>query len=251
MVTDTRSTDLRQVLPHWLFGIHIFEIRKFFIDRFKAFKVNATQDNTSELQVFYGTPRAAFRFQEKDNNGKIILPSLNFFIFDANRNLVKSRPVILTNEHTINEVDGTIEVMRAPMHFDVNLSFNLFCNNNRERDYIMTELFQSMPLGDMWLHWFPDITNHPDINMAIPLKLDETFSDETEIEGLDMKDTRDVIRTTFQMQMQAMVPMKIYKLPVVKRIKHVIDKIEYESTNSDDFIFRLNKLLKNGNIEYI
>ena len=135
MVENTRSTTNNQVLPHWLFGIYILEISNFFKTRFKGFKVNATQDDTTDLQVFFGTPSAAFRAQEKINNGKVLLPTLNFYMFEATRNLLKTRPVMLTSQESIDKTNGTIEMMRVPTHFDLTLSFNLYTKNYRERDY--------------------------------------------------------------------------------------------------------------------
>jgi len=239
----TRSTPPAQILPHWLFGLHIAEIAKFFRDRFREMKVNYTQNNTTSLQVAYGTPRAAFRWNIQRFNGKVILPMLSFFIFDYNRNGALNRPVNLYTYDSIDEVNGTILGMRAPMHFTLNINFNLFTNNNRERDLIMHNLFQSMPLGDMWLHHFPDPINHPDIVLAIPLQMDDSVADETEIEGLDVGETKDVVRTVFNMQAKCIIPMKTFEVPIVRKIKGQITQILESSQSAEDIQIELTKTL--------
>jgi len=249
MAINNITTPSDQVFPHWLFGIYILEIGKFFNDRFKAFKVNANQTNTSKIQVSYGTPRAAFRYMLETNNGKMALPLLSFFMFDYSRIAAMNRPMWIFNEETVDQEKGTIVGMRAPSHFSLNINFNLYTNNNRERDYIMTELFQCMPLGDMWLHSYPDIENHPDVVLAVPLKIDENITDETTIEGLDVKDTRDVVRTVFNMQCtNAMVPMKMHTFPAVKKIQSIVTMCAEKSNNEDEFSFMLTKNLLHGKI---
>ncbi len=249
MTVKNISTPPSQVFPHWLFGIYILEIGKFFNDHFKEFKVNAYQNNTNSLQVTYGTPRSAFRYMLETNNGKMKLPLLSFYMVDYNRINAMNRPMWLFTPETIDEAKGTIDGMRAPAHFSLNINFNLYTNNYRERDYILTELFQCMPLGEMWLHSYPDIDNHPDVVLAVPLKMDDTVSDETTIEGLDMKDVRDVVRTVFNMQCtNAMIPMKIATFPVVRKINSIVKTCSQNSQNEDEFSFLLTKNLLNGKI---
>ena len=75
MTVKSVSTPSNQVFPHWLFGIYISEIHKFFTEHFKGFKVNVDQNNTQDLQVAYGTPRAGFRYMLEKNNGKMEVES--------------------------------------------------------------------------------------------------------------------------------------------------------------------------------
>lgn len=213
-----------EVLPYYLFGIYVTEIAKFFDDRFRnKILINDNATIPKSLQVVYGTPRAAFRYILEQVNGKINLPMMNFFSATVNRVLLRERPgVQIWSSDSYDPETNTLAVMRSPMHFDVNFSFNLWTNNYRERDFIMHEIFQSFPMGEVSLVFFPDtsvvngrtVINDRTSYLLMPLKLDMSFNDETQIEGLDQKEVRDAIKTTFTIMSDTIVPYNCYRIPV-------------------------------------
>lgn len=215
-----------EVLPSYLFGPYIIEIHKFFTDRFKS---NITWDTMAakSLAVSYGTPRAAFRYQQSLNNGKIILPMLNFYIADAQRVIGRERVnVFLYSQEAYDPVDNTIAATRNPQHWNLSFSFNLWTNNMRERDFIMHNILQAFPMGEVSLIHYRDRTvvngvetviNDRRNYLLVPLRWDGGFNDETNIEGLEMTETRDAIKTVWNIKIDnAMVHYDIEKIPVVQ-----------------------------------
>lgn len=249
------------LFPHHLFGNYIIEIAKLFRLTFQSFKITPTGDNLS-LQVFYGTPRAAFRYWYKRFNGNLQLPLLNFHGADMRRRFDKECPnihlTVSALDHYSN-TDGKVSVTYSPMHFDITYTFSLYNNSLRERDYLIHKIMQLFARGQRSLRWYPDTNNYPDIFVFMPLSLEEGITDETEIEGLDQNETRDIIRTNFTIVSSAVVPYDIYRIPAVKTIlvDSVIKSGDFEDSNIIyhdsvyfyDFISQGNILEISGNCE--
>lgn len=207
----------QNLFPHHLFGNYIIELAKLFRLRFKDFKLTPQGDDLS-LQVFYGTPRAAFRYWYERFNGQLILPLLNFHGADMRRRYDKECPNIHLRLYTMDEFshyDGKVSTTYSPMHFDVTYSFSLYNNSYRERDKIIHKIMQLFARGQRSIRWYPDPENYPKIFLFMPLQLDESINDETEIEGLDQNETRNIIRTNFTIVSQAVVPYDVIRIPAV------------------------------------
>lgn len=224
---------IEEVLPHYLWGIYILELHKFFVQHFSIIKWNNTMTPLS-LQVVFGTPRAAFRYLQDKFNGKITLPMLNYWEAENQRDKVRERIGIhLWDEDSYDPVDNTVAMTRAPMHFDITFSFNLWTNTLRERDCIIHELLQCFPLGEMSLVYYPSETTTNGVTtiedtssyLLMPLKLSDNITNETNIEGLDMKETRDAIKTVFTISAHTIVPFNVYRVPVMKQftLAHEMD----------------------------
>lgn len=210
---------IKNLFPHHLFGNYIIEIAKLFRFNFKEFQLTPTGDILS-LQVYYGTPRAAFRSWYKRFNGKLILPLLNFYGADYRRRYDKECPNIylkITAKDHYSDYDGKVSATYPPMHFDVTYQFSLYNNSLRERDKMIHKIMQFFPRGQMSLRWYPDPENYPDIFLFMPLSLEEAITDETEIEGLDQNETRDIVRTNFILISSAVVPYDIFRIPAVTK----------------------------------
>jgi hypothetical protein len=217
---------IEEVLPHYLWGIYILELHKFFTDHFRTVKWN-NEMTPFTLQIVYGQPRAAFRYLQNKFNGKIVMPMLNFWEAENQRDKVRERiGVYIWDPESYDPVDNTVAMTRAPMHYDVTFSFNLWTNTLRERDCIIHELLQCFPLGEMSLVYFPDTTttngvtviNDTKSYLLMPLKLSDNITNETNVEGLDQKETRDAIKTTFTISAHTLVPFNVYRIPVVQRV---------------------------------
>ncbi len=231
--------EAQDALPYHLFGVYILEIAKFFSERFKNQVKwdDATLPRT--LQVIYGTPREAFRFMIQQINGKVTLPMLNFWTADMNRVMTMERlGTVMWSKESFDPNTNTIAIMRSPMHFDVTFSFNLWSNTIRERDSIIHDMLQSIPYGEISLVYFPDtsvingktVINDRNSYLLIPIKLDPKITDETAIEGLDMKETRDAIKTVFTITAHAIVPYNIYRVPIAMSVG-VVSKMQEKDIN--------------------
>ncbi len=150
-------------------------------------------------------------------NGKTVLPMLNFWIANPKRDLTREKvAVYLVDYEAYDPIDNTVAITRNPAHYDVTFSFNLWTNDNRERDFIMHKIIQTFPMGEMSLVYYPDKTNFNNY-LLIPLKLSEDFNDETSIESMEMKETRDAIKTTFQITAHCIVPYNVFRVPIITK----------------------------------
>lgn len=208
------------LFPHYLFGNYVVEIAKLFKYRFMNFQTTS-QAPITPLQVYYGTPRAAFRYWYQKFNGQLILPLLNFYGIDYRRRFDKECPntrLTLSDPRSYDPESGTVTATFPPMHYDVTYQFSIYNNNMRERDKLIHKIQQLFPRGSCSIQWYPDPEDFPDIFLFMPLTIDESFSDETEVEGLDQDETRNVIRTTFNMISSAVLPYDVVRIPCVKAV---------------------------------
>ena len=214
---------MARVYPYSLFGIYIIELGKFFQDRFVSLYVNEDDTDPVTLQVYYGTPQAAFReLGSETENGQVLLPMLNYLIANQDRKVEMERTVSRLTTDVVVKADGSRVrySSRAPMHFNLTFQLTLYNNNLRERDVMMHKIHQAFPQGEMQLTYYPDLDNHPDVLLFMPCKLDtQSIVDETEYEGLDTKETRDQIRTTFNINVDAMLPYDVTEMPLIEFIE--------------------------------
>jgi hypothetical protein len=147
-------------------------------------------------------------------------------------------------------------IMRAPAHFDITYSFNLWTNSERERDFIIHRIFQKFHKGELSLVYFPDPVNYKDAYLLMPLKIEGGFTDETEIEGLQENDIRGQVKSSFTLKSQAILPSEVYEIGINRMMKFSEndkpDKLlsRYDVDNPTDFekIKRVNKYIELGKI---
>jgi len=235
---------IEEVLPQYLWGIYVLELYDFFKVHFQTIKWN-NEMTPLTLQIVYGTPRAAFRYLQNKFNNKIVLPMLNFWEAENQRDKTRERIGIhIWDPDSYDPVTKTVAMTRAPMHYDVTWSFNLWTNTLRERDCIIHELLQCFPLGEMSLVYFPDtsivngqkVINDKTSYLLMPLKLSDNIANETNIEGLEMKETRDAIKTTFTISAHTIVPFNVYRVPVYDKIYIGSEMQVYDGDNVVDVI---------------
>jgi len=216
-----------EILNNYLFAPYVIEIYNFFKQRFDN-KIIIGTDEKKSLQVFYGQPREAFRYNIKKFNGRVVLPMLNFYNSASSRILNKERfGTHFSSPESYDPITKTVSMMRTPMHFEITFSCNLWTSSNRERDYIIHELLQSMPAGEITLIHYPntEIVNNQVViknkkeYLLMPLKLEPEINDETNIEQLEMPDVRDKIKTVFNIKAGAIVPYNVYRVPVMTSLE--------------------------------
>lgn len=194
------------------FGIYFLELGKYFKDKFQSFKIFQNGDEIN-CQVFFGTPRAAFRFFQKRFNGLMKLPLINYHNTSMTEKPEFERPnAWVYSQKSYNPITKTYETMKAPKKFEISYSVVLWNNTYRERDYMIHAMLNDFKQGLLNLAYYPDINNYPDAVLIMPIKLDGSISDETEIEGLEPTQTRDNIKTSFTLTGEAFLPYESYQV---------------------------------------
>lgn len=235
--------------PLFLFGLYVVEIAKYF-NTFRSFNIddlkglpnpnakpgenpvtpNPNYGQPLPLNVVYGSPRASMRKYLARNNGMMRTPVMNFYGVDWVRRVEKEPVgVRLFNKKQARET-GKIEVFRPPMQFDVNYSFSLFTSSQQERDHILYQIYTSFPRNELSLIYQDPTNPDPDDFIFIPLKIDLNAQDESELEGMSEKETRDIIRTSFTLTGSHVVPYPSVEYPAIKSIIFVDKMLD---TNGD------------------
>jgi len=228
--------------PLFLFGIYVVEIAKYF-NTFRSFNKddlkeipnpnakpgekptfpNPNYGQTIPLNIVYGSPKASMRKYLSRYNGMMRTPVLNFYGVDWIRRVEKEPIMRLFNKKEARET-GVAQVRRPPMQFDVNYSFSLFTSSIQERDHILYQIYTAFPRNELSLIYQDPTNPDPDDFIFIPLKIDYNAQDESELEGMGEKETRDIIRTSFSLVGQHVVPYPSREYPVIKSI-HFVDKM--------------------------
>lgn len=212
--------------PEWLFGEYFATIKKYF-ERIKSYR---TENNVQvPLSVRYGTPAAAYRDEiqtvakliedsklDATFNGKIRLPMLNFFAQTWKRKLGREpihNPYLIRYEKDKEKYLKT----QVPFIFDVTINCSIWSASYRERDDLLFKLYSMFPRNEISLPHIPDKNDPYSSGTLINIIFNEDMTDATEIEGLDERETRDVIRTDFTMQTELAVARYGYYVGVIKK----------------------------------
>ena len=194
--------------PLYLFGDYFLEIAKYF-SQIQSYRVDEEIDEYIPLQVFYGTPGAAYRRAYETNNGKIKLPMLSFFASDWKR-VPGMEPILSTglkaNYNTLDKENKTIILEQVPMKFEVTYTVNLWTSNDTERDDLHYKINLMFPRGEISLVARNNPDN-PDYFLFMPLKFDGAFKDETELEEKESQ-TRSIVKTSFNMTGSSTLPRR-------------------------------------------
>lgn len=212
--------------PEWLFGEYFATIKKYF-QQIKSYR----EENGGQIPmlVYYGTPSAAYRQEvkavdelvaagrlDKTFNGKARLPLLNFFGQTWKRKLGRepiSRPYVIRYEADKEKYLKTM----PPFVFDVTINCSIWAASYRERDDLLFKLYSMFPRNEISLPHIPDKNDPYHSGTLINIIFNEDMTDSTEIEGLDERETRDVIRTDFTMQTELSVGRYAYYTGVIKK----------------------------------
>lgn len=206
----------KPLLNHKWFGPYFLELTKYFKSIYKDFLVTDDSDPLNP-QVLYGTPYAAYRKSFDQENQKMILPVINFYLMESERQPSKEpvrKDLFLYSPGN----DNTILKTRPPMHYKNTYQFYMWCNNLRERDAMMHRLSEAFPRNEISLLHRPYPDYDPTDYLFMPFKIEGNFSDETVVDGLDPKETRDKIIMTWTIQGESILPYEVFQENVIKTI---------------------------------
>lgn len=231
-----------------LFGIYFITLSRFF----KGIKSYKEQDGEQEtLRVIYGTPAAAFKAAFDITNGKMDLPVLNFKMMDAKRNGSFENPFARVRGIRLNN-NEEITTERAVQKYDLQFNFILWTSSYKTRDDLMAKILRSFEgVGEMYLNYLRDPSDPQNVSWA-HFKFEENWQDETDLEGLPEKETRDIIRTGFQItQTNALLEYYGWINNSVQSIQ-LNEKTLASSSNEDDVNrqYRIN-ILSNPNEDLV
>lgn len=215
----------------FLFGSYLINISEFF-KTFSSFKVQDINEKGNisyePLRVIYGTPTAAFRkIQLKQENKVSDLPIFNFWCADFERLVSRENPFCRANlkgkfikegKSPYNQNTTYVGVTNDPQSWDLSLQCSLWTSTYKTRDDFMAKILMSFKGGTLYLPWLPDPLDTDDVYWQ-EVRMDMNFSDETEVEGLDEKDPRAIIRTTFNLKTTVTLPYFIFWIPAIKSIQ--------------------------------
>lgn len=215
-----------------LFGHAFLTIQRFFTT-FRGAKKNIN-DEDSSIICLMGTPQAAFRVISSADqnitsknpgsfNGQANLPLINFVALDFRRVFGMENPYArITNHRTrsVSSIDGRerIETYPSPQTWVINFQCSLWTNGYKERDDLMSKILTTFR-HEVGLKWYHDPVDDPGSWTWIILRMDESFTDDTNIEELSEKDSRKLVRTSWTMNCQLSLPYDIDSYTTIKSIQ--------------------------------
>lgn len=239
-----------------LFGHYFLELQKFFAS-FTSSKVDQYGNQVKPI-VLMGTPQAAFRritssgtnasaTNRPSYNGAVNLPVINFVATDFRRVFAQENPYVRynTRQYGANNF-GTKEVVVAysPQTWDITFQVSIWTDTYKERDDLMSKVLTCFR-PDLNLKHYPDPVNYPNNVLWMTFKVDETFTDETNYEDLQEKETKKLIRSSFSLICSAVLPYDSHYVPTVQYIE-LLQKVHGE--NDQRYTWRVEKV---GNEEVV
>lgn len=240
---------------NFLFGDYFIEFSRF-LANFSTTVVSNEGKNeykytTFPMIVMLGSPTAAYRrlknitnntLQGKDENKMQKFPLINFIPTSFERVQGMEVPYAkrftrLNNDFT--RIDADIQ------RWNITYQMSLWTASYRMRDDILSKIFRSFPAGEMSLRHFPDPENQSYF-FNMEFRLEGSFNDSTDMETLDPKEVRDIIRTDFTIIGPAILPYENYKINNVK----FIDIAFNTSEQIDEFTYHF-ELDEDGNMIYL
>jgi len=184
-----------------LFGRYFIEIGKFFGQTIQSYREQ--NGEIDKLKVYYGSPSAVFKKILKTNNKVMDLPFMNFKALDFQRDVSQENPFVrLKGKYALGTLDGDfVSRERAPQVWSISFQFNFFTAGYIERDHIISNFYAQFPGADLFINYQHDPGEDPDDLRWIHIRPEDNFQDETEIESVPEKETRDIIRTTMSVKM--------------------------------------------------
>jgi hypothetical protein len=180
--------------------------------------------------VIMGSPQAAFRkiyppqsnttVEEAVVNGQPNLPLINFIAIDFRRVYSQENPYARMNSRAITQnvwsQDRTV-VWYSPQTWTINFQVSVWTDTYKQRDDLMSKILTSFR-HELCLKAFPDPDKLDDFYW-IELRMDDTFTDDTNLEDLGEKDSRKLIRTSFTMACTTALPYDATEFSLIKSIE--------------------------------
>jgi hypothetical protein len=213
-----------------LFGHYFLEIQKFFA----LFAISGVDQYNNQIKpiVIMGTPQAAFRkintpisnisgTNPASINSSANLPAINFIAMDFRRNYSMENPYVHVNRGKApNDYLGREKVLisYSPQSWEITFQVSIWTDSYKQRDDIISKIL-IMFRQDLTIPYYPDPVNYPNEKLWIEIRMDESFSDETNLEDLQEKESRKFVRTSFTMISRAILPYDMNYVSTILRIQ--------------------------------
>lgn len=213
-----------------LFGHYFLELQKFFA----LFTISGIDQNNNQIKpiVMMGTPQAAFRkintplSNISPTNPSIInnssnLPAINFIAVDFRRVYGMENPYARISTDIIKKSAlGREYVLEtySPQSWEITYQVSVWTDSYKQRDDIMSKIL-TMFYHDLTIPYYPDPVNYPQSRLWMELRMDESFSDDTNLEDLQEKESRKFIRTTFSLNARTILIYDSDFVPTILRIQ--------------------------------
>ncbi len=183
-------------------------------------------------KVIYGQPSAAFRKFREDTdsiNGRVKLPVISFYASNFRRIKERQNPYARYSNHLLKNSDNPEMVgeSRAAQVYEINYNVSVWTNGNKSRDDLMSRILRNFNTS-LTLTYFPDPVNYPHDFVWMPFKIEDDINDATDLEVLEEKDTRDIVRTDFIITGESLLPLETTFWNPITEIS-LISKIEEKS----------------------
>jgi hypothetical protein len=222
-----------------LFGHYFLELQKFFAS-FNSSKVDQNGNQIKPI-VIMGTPTATFRKITSPNtnisstnpssyNGVVNLPVINFIVSDFRRVFAQENPYARYSMPSYNTNNfGTKEVMvgYSPQTWDLTFQVSVWTDTLKERDDLMSKIMTSFR-PDLNLKHYPDPIGYPKQVLWMTFKIDESFTDETNNDDLQEKETKKLIRSSFGLICSAILPYDSEYIPLIEQIE-ILQKVQHNN----------------------
>jgi hypothetical protein len=213
-----------------LFGHYFLELQKFFA----LFTISGTDQNDNQIKpiVMMGTPQAAFRkintplSNISGTNPSIVnssanLPAINFIAVDFRRVYAMENPYVrysTSSLYTDNFGRERTNVGYSSQSWEITYQVSVWTDSYKQRDDIMSKIF-TMFRQDLTLPYYPDPINDPKHILWMEFRMDESFSDDTNLEDLQEKESRKFTRSTFSINSRAILPYDLEMMSTILRIE--------------------------------
>ena len=231
------STTANNNIFSFMFADYFLALAHFLstIETFKKRYNPVTQTYEQEKPiVMYGQPSAAYRKIQADKNninGKTKLPVISFVALQFDRIKARQNPyAIYKNNYLKNEWDeNAIALSWAPQVYKITYNFSVWTNNNKSRDDLLSRIVRYFN-PTLTLKFFPDPVNNPHHFIYMPFEIEDQLSDATDLEQIEEKDTRDLVRTDFILTGESVLPLETSFHKDIRSIG--IELIESKASNA-------------------
>ena len=240
---------------NFLFGDYFIELSRF-LASFSTTVISYESKTeykftTFPMIVMLGSPTAAYRrlnnitnntLNGKSENKMQKFPLINFIPTSFDR--VVGMEVPYARRLTRLNKDNT-RIDRDIQRWNITYQTSLWTASYRMRDDILSKIFRAFPAGEMALRHYPDPANQKYF-FNMEFKLEGSFNDSTDMETLDPKEVRDIVRTDFTITGPAVLP---YENSEINNIKY-IDLIFQNRESINEFYYHF-EFDDDGNMIYL
>lgn len=230
-----------------LFSDYFLAISKYMAD-FSTFREERNSNGATTyfpeiMRVLYGTPSSAYRrifniptqssgtpdrpANSPTVNSRVNMPMFNFFATNFRREFARENPFVRltgTKDNVFrDDVNKENIAFNAPQIYNISLQCTLWTSTYKMRDDLMSKILRSFRSRELYLITQGDSNRFPNEGHWIEIQMDENIQDDTEIEQLTEKETRDIIRTSMLWTITNAI------LPYEAEITKYVEKIQFNT----------------------